>query len=85
MERYNEQPYASIADEFGEETAGRIAALVGQLDGEQLNYQDFPMVEFFAAALEEFPGGTELQVRRLGGYKSEQFGLEPEGLPVLSG
>ncbi|MGM0556342.1 MAG: DUF4234 domain-containing protein [Myxococcota bacterium] len=85
MESYNDEPYDSVRAKFGDGIADRLAAVADALEGEKLNYSDFPMVEFFAAAVDDFPGSTELQVRDIGtGYDSEDFGLEP-GRPILSG
>jgi hypothetical protein len=85
MESFNEDAYDSVRSRFGDGIADRLAAVADELEGEQLNYSDFPMVEFFAAAVDGFPGSTEIQERDIGtGYNSEDFGLEP-GRPILSG
>lgn len=86
IERYNDAPYDNIRDEFGDAFALRLAQLVGGLTARSHRGRPFPNLEFFSAAIEDFPGGCKLHVRNLGsGYTSEQFGLDEAGLPVLSG
>jgi hypothetical protein len=85
MESNNEQAYESVRARFGDDIADRLAGVAAALEGKTLNYSDFPMVDFFAAAVDGFPGATQLQERDIGtGYNSEDFGLEP-GRPILSG
>jgi hypothetical protein len=85
LETYNQEPYASVRAQFGDGFADRLAAVTEKLDGEQLNYRDFPMVEFFSAAIDDFPGSTEIQIRDFGGYSAGDFGFPEEEAPVLSG
>jgi hypothetical protein len=85
IEDFNAEPYENIAARYGDDVAAQIKRIVEALDGVTVNMSDFPLLDFFTAALEKFPGSVELQVRRIGsGYTSDKFGLDEEELPVLS-